>query len=102
MTSPRMPEAKELAGRWVVTETGSTATCALQLTAKRLGTGHLAIIDRDCFANMGLAQVGIWRPAPDGIALARSSGAIVAFFSKRTGCYVHRRAGGSELTLRRS
>ncbi len=102
MSIPLLPEAEELAGRWIVAEAGSQATCSLQLTATRAGKGHIAITDPKCLARMDLTDVSIWRPASDGIALAASNGRTVAFFSKRDGgCHLLRRTGRADLTLRR-
>ncbi len=102
MSIPILPQAEELAGRWVVTDARSRARCALELTARQAGTGHIAITDPACLAKMDLTDVAIWRPASDGIALARSNGRIVAFFSKRGGgCHVLRRTGRADLTLSR-
>jgi hypothetical protein len=101
MSIPILPEAAELAGRWVVTEAGSGASCALELTARPGGKGHIAVTDPKCLARMDLADVALWRPASDGIALARSSGRTLAFFSRRDNCHVLRRPGRADLTLHR-
>ena len=101
MSIPILPQAAELAGRWVVTEVGSGVTCALDLTARPAGKGHIAVTDPACLARIDLADVSLWRPASDGIALAHSSGRTLAFFSKREGCHLLRRPGRADLTLRR-
>jgi hypothetical protein len=101
MSIPILPEAADLAGRWVVTEAGSGTTCVLELTARPAGKGHVAITDQACLTRLDLADVSLWRPASDGIALAHRTGRTLAFFSKRGGCHVLRRAGRADLTLRR-
>lgn len=100
MSIPILPEPEQLAGRWVVAEQGSQLRCALDLTTRPIGRGHVAITDPQCLARLRLADVAAWRPAPDGIALAASDGRTVAFFARRAGkCHVLRRTGQADLTL---
>ncbi len=84
MTSLYLPEAAELAGRWRLG--GGGAPCEVTLLADQTNTDQFSPYrlhdPSDCLGRLGLAQVVGWRPAPDGLELARADGIGVAFFSR--------------------
>lgn len=100
--SPILPDAKSLAGGWSVKQQGAGSACNVELTLRPLGKGHVAAHDGRCLGGLNLAAVAMWRAAPDGIALAESSGKTAAFFSREGSLYVSRRAGWPVLILSRN
>lgn len=99
--SPELPDAKTLAGDWTIAEQGSRQSCALKLTLRPLGNGHAVETYGQCLLALRLDEVGMWRVAPDGIALASDSGRTIGFFSRQGAGYVLRRDDCAPLLLTR-
>ena len=98
-TSPPLPDAKALSGKWALAEQGSGQSCTLEFTLRPVENGHAIESGSKCLSELRLGGAVSWRPAPDGIAIASASGRTLAFFFRKGAAYVLRREGCLPLRL---
>lgn len=81
MTSPRLPEASELAGAWTISH--HDRSCRVQFLVDRIETANAQALGEGqaCLDGIGLGGVIAWRAATDGLELVGSNSLPIAFLA---------------------
>ena len=95
-----LPSAQSLAGQWQVAN--AEQQCQIEfLAGEQSEINGYSLVDRQhCLEKVLTAEVGGWRPAPDGIALLRADGSTLAFFSRDGDIYRNQLGADDGLTLK--